>query len=420
MMDKVTAWVQEHVVPVVGKFADMPYIGSIARSFAAFLPLTLLGSFTVLLGSFQIEAYQSLIQTTGLQTMFYAIYNLTVGLFAIWTAASLAYNYANALKLNRYAFIIALVNLLAYFIVTPYTMIESANYFAVADFGATGIFTVMLLTPIVVRVYKFCIDKDIRIKMPESVPEYIQNSFSSVIPALFISLIAYALLVCAQMLGYSSLTACVYDLIGQPLIWLASQPWATCFLFCLGFVMQSCFGIHGSVILSFATPILQPLMIANVDAFVAGETLPYMYSYAFFTYLDVQVVAHVIVMLMSRRKQFRELGKLCAFPSVFTVTEPVNFGVPMVFNPYLLIPNFLMPFINFFFVSALMAIGVLPYCRAMYVWGLPVLLNGYLQGGVMGIVAQLLVIALDVVIFLPFFRAYEASTPADKAEPVEA
>ena len=67
-----------------------------------------------------------------------------------------------------------------------------------------------------------------------------------------------------------------------------------------------------------------------------------------------------------------------------------------------------------------MAIGVLPYCHAMYVWGLPILLNGYLQGGVMGLVAQILVIALDVIIFLPFFRAYEASTPADDAEAIEA
>lgn len=415
MMDTLTNWVQEYIVPKIGVIADNPYIGSIAKAFNAFLPLTLLGSVTVLLGSFNIDWWQSFIQSTGLQTMLYAAYNLSIGLFSVWTALTLGYFYANALKLNRYAFIISFMNLFAFFIVTPYTTIEGLNYLSMSNLGAMGVFTIMILTPIVVRIYKLCIDKNIRIKMPESVPSYIQDSFSSVIPAIFIGVVCFCLLTIATSIGYDSLTSCIYDIIGKPLIWLASQPWATCFMFALGYIMQSCFGIHGNVILSFVTPILQPLMIENVNAYIAGKAIPYMYPYSFFVFLDVQVVAHVIVLLLSKKKQFKELGKLCAFPAIFTVTEPVNFGVPMVFNPYLLIPNFLMPFINFFLISALMATGILPYCHAMYVWGLPILFNGYLMSGVMGVVAQILVIGLDVLIFLPFFRAYENSMPEEEA-----
>lgn len=409
-MDKLIEKVQQHVVPVVGKIADKPYVGAIGKAFSAFLPLTLLGSVTVLLGCFNIEWYLNFIQSTGLQTFFFYVYNLSIGLFSIWTALALGYFYAQALKLNRYAFIISIVNLFAFLVVTPYVTIESVNYFSLSDFGASGVFTVMLLTPIVVRTYKICVEKNIRIKMPESVPSYISDSFSSIIPAIIVSVIAYLLLKLAQAMGYSSLTSAIYSVIGTPLIWLASQPWGSCFMFALGYAIQSCFGIHGSVILAFMLPITQPMMIENVNAYLAGDTLPYMYPYSFFVYLDVIVIAHVIALLTSKQARFKELGKLCAFPAIFAVTEPVNFGIPMVFNPYLVIPNMFIPFINFFFVSLLMKIGILPYCHAMYIFGMPVLLSGYLQGGIMGVVAQLLVIALDTVLFIPFFKAYEKST----------
>lgn len=418
MMEKITQWVQEHVTPVIGKVADNAYIGSIAKAFAAFLPLTLTGAVTVLLATFNIAPYQSFIQATGLRDIFLSAYNLTVGLFSIWVAFSLGYYYAKAQKLNSQAFIIGIINVLAFFIANPFVNIDGVNYLSFANLGAQGVFTVMILTPIVVTIYKFCINHNIRIKMPDSVPMYMQNSFSSIIPALFVACVCYALLKGAQGLGYDSLTSLIYQCVGTPLIWIASKPWATCFMFSLGFIMQSCFGIHGNVILSFVTPILQPLMLENIDAYVANQAIPHMYAYSFFTFMDVQVVAVVIVLLLSKKKQFKSLGKLCAFPAIFTVTEPVNFGVPMVFNPYLFIPNLLMPFINFFVISALMAIKVLPYCHAMYVWGLPVLLSGYLQSGVMGVVAQILIIALDVFLFWPFFKAYEnhSDTEMEAAE----
>lgn len=55
--------------------------------------------------------------------------------------------------------------------------------------GAIGIFVAIIISYVSVNVYKFCVKRNIVIKMPESVPQGVANAFTALIPTLFLSIL---------------------------------------------------------------------------------------------------------------------------------------------------------------------------------------------------------------------------------------
>lgn len=85
------------------------------------------------------------------------------------------------------------------------------------------------------------------------------------------------------------------------------------------------------------------------------------------------------------------------------------FGVPVVLNPFLIIPFILAPIVSIIFGYIMTYIG---FCPVMYVtmpWTMPPFLMGFLAAGgsIMAGITQLLAIALSVVIYIPFVKMYE-------------
>ncbi|MGM3304362.1 PTS transporter subunit EIIC, partial [Bacillus cereus group sp. BC12] len=53
--------------------------------------------------------------------------------------------------------------------------------------------------------------------------------------------------------------------------------------------------------------------------------------------------ALVILALFSKSRELKADGKVSVVPAIFTISEPVVFGLPICFNPYLFIPFVLGP-----------------------------------------------------------------------------
>ena len=51
--------------------------------------------------------------------------------------------------------------------------------------GSTGMFVGFVIVFIVVQLEKFCADHNIRIKMPDVVPPFLQDSFAAILPLFF-------------------------------------------------------------------------------------------------------------------------------------------------------------------------------------------------------------------------------------------
>ena len=172
--------------------------------------------------------------------------------------------------------------------------------------GATGIFTGLIMGTLAVQIYRLSVKKGWSIKMPNSVPKGVADSFTSLIPGFIIAII---ILIIAFLIHF---------------LWF--------------------FGIHGATIIgsfvgSFAT--------ANMVANVAGDFHAYAgeFNTAFITIggSGATLGAVLYMAFMAKSRQMRELGKVAVVPGIFNINEPLLFGLPIVYNIDLVIPFVLAP-----------------------------------------------------------------------------
>lgn len=117
----------------------------------------------------------------------------------------------------------------------------------------------------------------------------------------------------------------------------------------------------------------------------------------------------VIMMLFSKSRRLKLMGRLTIVPSIFNINEPVVFGTPVAFNPLLMIPMLLssivLPLITYFAFS----IGfVATPAEPFQAWYLPVPIYAFLAThDWKGIVLVLVNLAVSVLLYYPFFKVYE-------------
>lgn len=109
-----------------------------------------------------------------------------------------------------------------------------------------------------------------------------------------------------------------------------------------------------------------------------------------------------------RKKRLRSLGKI-AFPTVlFNANEILSYGIPLVLNPIMAIPFIFVPVMSLIVSYAATALGLVPIVSHEIIWTMPPFISGYLAtGSIAGSILQLVIIALGVLMYVPFLRMYE-------------
>ena len=111
------------------------------------------------------------------------------------------------------------------------------------------------------------------------------------------------------------------------------------------------------------------------------------------------------ILIFSKNRARRGLGITATAPMVFNINELMVFGLPIIFNPIMLIPFLLVPLVNYTVSYLAIYSGIVPVVANQVQWTTPVLLGGYqATGSVMGLLLQLFNIVLGVAIYLPFVK----------------
>lgn len=204
--------------------------------------------------------------------------------------------------------------------------------------GAIGIFTAIIVGYVTVNIYKLCVKKNIVIKMPESVPQGVANSFSALLPTAFIAIIFIVVNGILISLGTD-----IYELISIPFGFVSSltDTWLGVVVIYLLISLLWLVGIHGATIIY--NP-LTPIFLYNMEQNIAGANIPYagefQSTYVFIGGSGSMLVFILMLAFMSKSKQLKTLGKAAVIPGFFNINEPIIFGLPIVYNP-----NFAIPFI---------------------------------------------------------------------------
>ncbi len=118
----------------------------------------------------------------------------------------------------------------------------------------------------------------------------------------------------------------------------------------------------------------------------------------------------VIALLLSKERTSNQLGRFAFIPSLFNINELLIFGLPIIFNRYLLLPFILVPILCASLFRVVFDLGWVSWSGGAESWSTPVLLGGYLATGQwQGLVLQAACILLSVSIYYPFLMRFESN-----------
>lgn len=346
----------------------------------------------------------------ALYNFFYTPYRWTMGILAFFMTYCIAASYSKQLGINQ--MMSGFTAMVCYFIVCcPLTEMDGAYYINIADMGSTNLFVALIVGLVCARIMKFAEDKDLRIKLPDSVPEGIGNSFKAMIPMGMCVIFWYVLAYLISTFTSTTLSNLIIGILSIPMSVLVSTPGM--FVIMLLAQIFWFFGIHGSTVIFavIAVPWYQAYM-TNAALAAAGQ--PLVYS-AMFLYGAMSVwggagntLPLVIMGLRSKSKTIQAVSKAALIPNICNINEPVIFGMPIMYNATLFIPFLLQPVVCGLLYLIAYKLQLIAYPQVLIMTTLPVVLGSFLGTlDYRNVIFCLLLFPVCYLIWLPFFKVYE-------------
>lgn len=412
----------EKIMPAIEGMQQNIYVSSITNGMMGTMGVMMASAIFQLIYSFPITPWTNLLQNIGLYDLLTTVVNI-----CNLTAIFMVFNIGRTLgeKKGVDGIQTGLAALLCFLIITPLDNIEGANYLNTSWLGAQGIFTAMIVALLAPSLYAFCINKNIVIKLPEAVPEFVSKNLSS-IPSALVTVVPFvALRGIFGMTAWGSFTSFIYAMIQTPLSGLGNSLPAH-----LAAVAICCFlwwcGVHGTlVVLGAAMAVWSAATIENLTAFNAGDPIPFLLSSVTF-FLILQFTGgpgclfglYVNMAFFSKSERFKAQGKLSLVPGFFNIIEPTVFGVPVVLNPILLVPFVGLPLLSYILYYICASIGIIGVPAVnLTVMVLPGPIAGFLLGGGISLgIFVLAILALSVVVYYPFFKVLDNQALKEERE----
>ena len=292
--------------------------------------------------------------------------------------------------------------------------------------GATGLFTGLIIAIVGMELYNMFRKNDsLKIKMPEQVPPGVARAFEVLIPTCLTAIVVGAIGLVCQLATGAELNALIYNVIQKPLQnLLGDNIVAVCIMYVI-IMLFWCVGIHGNnMVGAVKEPIFRPLLYANTAAYIAHNDVPYVLNmtmlsmFAEFGGSGGTIGLVLAIFIFSKREDNRSIAGISIVPGLFNINETMTFGIPLVLNPILDIPFILVPVVTLIVGYILISSGFCPKIVLEVPWTMPPVIFGFLAtgGSPMGAVSQLIVVAISVVIYIPFLIAYEKFQAKQAAE----
>ncbi len=305
---------------------------------------------------------------------------------------------------------------------TAEVMIKSAAPYALL--GTSGTFVALvcggLATELFIRISK---NKRLQIRIEGNVPPAVIQSFNTLfavmITVLLFAFVSYLMVVVAGV----ELHELINMVIQKPLLGLATSLPAYIlidiinnFVFSLGINPG---GITGAILEA-------PMLVAmqqNMDAWAAGREIPniivrpFSDLYGRMGGTGITLCLIIAVFIRSKRKELRSFSRTVMPTTLFNINEPVIFGFPIIFNPILMIPFTFIPSILYIIAYYATAWGWVSKIVVFVPWSVPPLISGYLASGgdYRNVVLQFILLALGVLLYMPFLMLYEKVLNAQDA-----
>lgn len=429
-MDAIVKMLEKHQ-PFFEKISRNVYLQAIKDGFLGCMPIVLTSSIFLLIatlpGVVGITLPQPLIDWCN------KLYNFTMGVMGIMVAGTTAKNFTASMNrrmpagkvLNDGSTMVAAQCSMLLLAVTQFTTKFNGSELSVFDctsMGTRGLFSAYIAAFITVWVYKFCVSRDLTIKLPKEVPGAIAQNFRDIIP------FGGAVIICGIV------DVVVRNLMGVPFsellikllspLFTAAETYPGLILIQAATAFFWFIGVHGP---SIVQPGIDPIRLANqaenLQVLLAGGHPAHSLTFNMslvgeFGGTGATFIVPLLLILFMKSKQLKAVGKASIVPVAFAVNEPLLFGAPMILNPYMLVPFVAAGCVNVsvakFFIDNVGMNGfsfVVP-------WATPAPIGIFITTNfqLVALVFVAIIILLDAIIYLPFLKAYDKLLCDQEAE----
>lgn len=430
-MEKFYAIIENVFMKPMTKLAEQRHLKAVRDGMVSTIPLTIVGSFFLIIAFPPVpQAWkESMSLFIWIQKNIHQIlipFRVTMGLIAIYATYNIGYSLSKSYKLDGVSG--GTLSLLAYFLTLVPVLPTNAEgavlpyALPMGRLGGAGLFVGILVAILAVEILRFFKEKGITIKMPEGVPDSVARSFEALFPTVAIVILVWTLTVVFKFDIHN-----IFNTLFTPLKGLVDTPVGAVILVMLITMLWTA-GIHGvSVIGAMARPIWLEMLTANADAMQAGEkVLPYITPEPFFQWFiwiggSGGTLALVALLLFTRSKYLKDLGRATIVPAIFNINEPIIFGLPIMLNPFFTIPFILGPVLATIVSYAVMAMELVSRPAILAPWTFPAPIGAYLAtgGDWRAIVLSTFNIVLMGAVYYPFLKAYDKKMAEQEKEEEE-
>ena len=430
-------FIQNTILPAFMKFVNTKAVRAIKDGMMFSMPLIIVGAVYLLLFQLPIEAAANFVTSLGIVPFLAHGYTSTFQMTAVITALGVAYTWA---KNDGYEPMSAAVIALAVFLILIPDYVsgtESDGETAITLSGldktwlaGQGMIGAMIAGMLTGWIYCMFLKADIRIKMPEGVPDGVAAAFTGLIPAACICTGAVVVYGLCQGIGGVTPIELIYKFVQTPLQAVGdSLPGVILFEALIPIFWF--FGVHGATVVgSVASPISQANQLENAAIFEkltneglsrseaiaqlganGGHIFTEAWQNCFQAISGSGITLGLVVFMVffAKSAQMKQVGKLGLGCGIFNINEPVLFGTPIVLNPKLLVPFIAAPLFSNIGAYILTDIGFIPYTMGVTVpWTTPPVLSGLIAIGWQGALWQLITLVASFFIYLPFARSVDA------------
>lgn len=411
---------EKGIVAFIHKIEKITIIRAVRNGLVNMIPVLIIGAFALVIKSFPVEVYQTaLTEFAGgfFLDILNLIYSATFGVLSVYMTyfISRAYMKIKADK-NAVEGGAVVASLISFFILAGAYLPD----FGIDDLGPKS----MLLAIVTGLGASYLYHTLVRafghrrfIFSPGADHEF-NRMLSTIIPVALVT-IAFAVLnaVVVNVFPIESFSA----LIASFFNWIFSFGAGGFFKGLLFVALSSIlwmFGVHGSDALEgVMQTYFVPGLAENQAAVAAGQAPSAILTKEFFDCFVLMggcgsaICLLIAILLFSRSRSRKGLGLASTVPMLFNINEMMIFGLPVVFNPAMLIPFLVTPLVCYTTSYIAISTGLVPMITGSVEWTTPIMLGGYMAtGSISGSVLQLVNLVIGVLIYLPFVKLLDRQT----------
>ena len=416
MMNALIAQI-EKAKPFFEKVSRNIYLRAIRDGFISAMPVVLFSSIFLLIA--YVPNIFGFSWSASTEALIMKPYGYTMGILGVLvagtTAKSLTDSFNRKLEnTNKINFLSTMLASISGFLLLAADTVEGGG-FANGFLGTKGLLTAFIAAFITVNIYNITVKNNVTIRMPEEVPPNISQVFKDIIPFTLVIVVLYGLDILSRNIMGSNVAESIIKLF-EPLFTAADGYLGITIIFG-AYALFWFVGIHGP---SIVEPAIAAITYANIETnfqlLQAGQHADKILTPGTQMFIvtmggtGATLVVPFMFMWLSKSKRNKAIGRASVVPTFFGVNEPILFGAPIVLNPVFFVPFIFAPIANVWIFKFFVDVLGMNSFSVNLPWTTPgplgiVIGTGF---GLMSLVLALTLIVVDVVIYYPFFKVYDA------------